>query len=62
MTIHCLECKYDYDTNEIYLQPETGNVVCPRCKSGLTKVINPADFVPIPLKLDSCEGNGDNDD
>ena len=50
ITIYCLECKQTIFGNGWGLAPETGTVVC-RCGSILTKVIEPSDFVPVPLRL-----------
>jgi hypothetical protein len=49
MTVYCLECKETTSGNGWGLAPETGTVVCRRCRGILTKVIEPADFVPVPL-------------
>ncbi len=48
MIIYCLECKQTTSGNGWGRAPETGTVVC-QCGSILTKVIEPADFAPVPL-------------
>jgi hypothetical protein len=48
MTVYCLECQQTASGNGWGLAPETGTPVC-RCGSILTKVIEPASFIPQPL-------------
>jgi hypothetical protein len=48
--VYCLECRATYYTNDVGLVPETGRVICPHCRGDLTNVIDPPNFIPVPLK------------